>query len=406
MKLPIYIAKRYLFAKKSHNAINVISAISVAGVTVGTMALVIVLSVFNGFDSLIQKLYNTFDPDLKITIAEGKRFIPSDTVLGKLSNIKGVASWSKVVEENALLKYGEKQFIATIKGVDDNFQRINGIDTMIIDGTFQLEDKSIPYAVIGQGVAYFLQVNLKNILPIDIYLPRKDASMSIAPENAFSHEHLFPSGIFAIEQEHDGKYMIVPLKFANKLLGDSLSVTAIEVKMAKDSDPEAVQNEVEQLFGDKFNVKNRFQQKELFYKIMKYEKWAIFFILMFILIIASFNIVGSLSMLIIEKKKDIATFHSFGADRLLIRRIFLYEGMMISFFGAFAGVALGLIVCFLQLKFGFVALQGSGDFIIKAYPVSVRFWDVVVIFFTVLVIGYLAALYPVKYIVRKYLPER
>ena len=405
MNFPIYIAKRYLFAKKSHNAINIISAISIAGVTIGMMALVIVLSVFNGFDDLIKSLNNSFDPDLKVSILEGKTFQPNDQTLKKLSEIEGVSVYSKVVEENVLLKYGDKQYPATLKGVDHNYIKLNGLDTMIRDGKFMLEDNKNLYAVVGQGIAYYLQVGLKFITPLIVYYPKKDASISMDMNDAINQKYIFPSGIFGIEQEYDAKYMIVPIKFAYELFEDSVSVSAIEIKTVKSENLDQIQAQVQQLFGNGYKVQNRQQQQELFYRIMKYEKWAIFMILTFILMVASFNIIGSLSMLIIEKKKDISTFHSIGADSLLIRRIFLYEGMMISFFGALIGLILGLFVCWLQIKFGLIRLQGGGSFIIDAYPVSISVGDILLAFITVLGIGYLAAWYPVKYIIRKYLPE-
>jgi lipoprotein-releasing system permease protein len=401
LNFPIYIAKRYIFAKKSHNAINIISAISVTGVTVGTIGLIIVLSVFNGFDDLIRSLFNAFDPDLKVTIVEGKHFPIDQNVLKKLSDIKGVVAFSKVVEDNALLKYGEKQFPATIKGVDQNYLKVNGMDSMVVEGNFTLQDRHRSYAIVGQGLAYYLQIGLKFINPIIVYVPPKNATISMNPNQKF----IFPSGIFAVEQEHDAKYMIVPLKFAYELLEDSTSLTAVEIKTTKSGNHEKIQKEVQQLFGSKFIVKDRYQQNELFYRIMKYEKWTIFMILSFIIMIASFNIVGSLSMLIIEKKKDISTFQSIGADRQLIGRIFLYEGFIISFIGALLGLLLGLTVCWLQMKYGLVKLQGSGSFIIDSYPVAIRIPDIIFVFVTVMVIGYLAAWYPVRFIIRKYLPE-
>ena len=405
MNFPLYIAKRYLFAKKSHNAINIISAISLAGVTIGTMALIIVLSVFNGFDQLIQTLFNSFDPDLRITVVEGKSFQTADEKLDQLSAIPGVVAWSKVIEENALLKYGDKQYIATIKGVDKNYSQVNNLDSCIIEGRNVLEDEKGRYAVIGQGVQYYLQVGLKFINPLMIYVPRKSATISMNPENAFNQKYIYPSGVFNILQDYDSKYVLVPISFARELLDDSLSITALEIRTAENTNVDKIQEKVQQLFGTKFSVKNRYQQKELFYRIMKYEKWAIFMILTFILAIASFNIVGSLSMLIIEKKKDISTLHSIGADRKFLRRVFLYEGTMISFFGAFFGLIIGLIVCWLQIKYGIVKFPSSGSFIINSYPVEIKAVDVVFVLITVLVIGYLAAWYPVKYIIKRYLPE-
>lgn len=406
MNFPVYIAKRYLFAKKSHNAINIISAISIAGVAVGMMALVIVLSVFNGFDDLIKTLNNAFDPDLKISVTEGKTFVPQRSTLDQLSKIAGIAVYSEVIEENVLLKYGDKQYPATLKGVDHNYIKINGLDTMVREGKFLLEDDKNEYAIIGQGIAYYLQVGIKFITPLQVYYPKKDATITMNINDAISQRYIFPSGIFNIEQDYDAKYMIVPIKFARDLFGDATSISSIEVRVSDKENINAIQANVQKLFGASFKVQNRQQQQELFYRIMKYEKWAIFMILTFILLVASFNIIGSLSMLIIEKKKDISTFHSMGADSLLIRRVFLYEGMMISLFGAIIGLLLGLFVCWLQIKYGLIRLQGSGSFIIDAYPVSIRIGDILLAFITVLGIGYLAAWYPVKYIIRNYLPEK
>lgn len=367
------------------------------------MALVIVLSVFNGFDDLIKKLNKAFDPDLKISVVEGKTFVPDKHLLEQLSHIKGVAVYSEIIEENVLLKYGDKQYPATLKGVDRNYVKINGLDTMIQEGKFLLEDDKGEYALIGQGIAYYLQVGIKFITPLQVYYPKKDATITMDINDAISQRFIFPTGIFAIEQEYDAKYMIVPIKFARNLFGDSISISSIEVRVADKENINEIQTKVQNLFGQTFKVQNRQQQQELFYRIMKYEKYAIFMILTFILLVASFNIIGSLSMLIIEKKKDISTFHSMGADSLLIRRIFLYEGMMISLSGAILGLLLGLFVCWLQVKFGLIRLQGSGSFIIDAYPVSVRIGDILLAFLTVLTIGYLAAFYPVKFIIRKYL---
>ncbi len=367
------------------------------------MALIIVLSVFNGFDKLIQSLFNSFDPDLKITLVQGKTFIPSEDKLLKLTQIDGVKCYAKVVEENALLKYGEKIYIATIKGVDENYQSTSGVDTMIIDGGFVLHQKNESYAVIGQGVAYYLQVGLKLVSPLIVYIPRKTASVTMNPENLYNHNYIFPSGVFAIEADHDAKYVIVPIRFAQDLLEDTSSISAIEIKLSKKSNPHTVQGKVQQLFGKNFSVQNRYEQKQVFYQIMKYEKYAIFMILTFILMIASFNLIGSLSMLIIDKKKDISTLSSLGADRKLIQKVFLFEGTMISFFGAVLGIVIGLLICWLQIRYGFVKLQGSGSFIINSYPVSIHWIDILLIFITVLVIGYLAALYPVRYIINRYL---
>lgn len=402
MNLPFFVARRYLFAKKSNNAINVISAISVAGVMVGTMALVIVLSVFNGFDNLVKSLFNSFDPDLKISLVEGKSFVPSSQHLNQLEKVPGVISFTKVVEENAMVTFRDKQWPVTLKGVDNNYLKVSGLDTMIVEGDFILNEKGIDYAVIGNGVSYYLSANIGAVYPLTIYMPVKTEGYSVDPKEAVNAYNIHPRGIFSIEQEYDQKYIIVPYRFAAKLLNDSLSISSIEVK-TKPSDTYSVQLSLQKIFGKDFSVKDRYQQKEIFYRIMKYEKWVIFFILSFILMIASFNIIGSLSMLIIEKKKDIATFQSIGGDNILIRKIFLNEGLMISTFGAVVGTLLGILVCWIQMQFGIIKLSGSGSFIIDAYPVAMKFSDIIFAFITVLALGFFAAWYPVKLMVAKYL---
>lgn len=402
MNLPFFVARRYLFAKKSNNAINVISAISVAGVMVGTMALVIVLSVFNGFDNLVKSLFNSFDPDLKISLVEGKSFVPSSQHLNQLEKVPGVISFTKVVEENAMVTFRDKQWPVTLKGVDNNYLKVSGLDTMIVEGDFILNEKGVDYAVIGNGVSYYLSANIGAVYPLTIYMPVKTEGYSVDPKEAVNAYNIHPRGIFSIEQEYDQKYIIVPYRFAAKLLNDSLSISSIEVK-TKPSDTYSVQLSLQKIFGKDFSVKDRYQQKEIFYRIMKYEKWVIFFILSFILMIASFNIIGSLSMLIIEKKKDIATFQSIGGDNILIRKIFLNEGLMISTFGAVVGTLLGILVCWIQMQFGIIKLSGSGSFIIDAYPVAMKFSDIIFAFITVLALGFFAAWYPVKLMVAKYL---
>jgi lipoprotein-releasing system permease protein len=402
MNLPFYIARRYLLAKKSHNAINIISGISVSGVAVGTMALITVLSVFNGFDSIIKSLYNSFDPEIKITIAEGKTFNPGDHGFDQIRNHPSVAYYSEVLEENALLRYGDRQHIATVKGVDDQFSLVTGIDSMIVDGEYALWDKNRPKAVVGLGVAYHLAIGLNFLNPINIYVIKRKGNISMNPERAISRKFIFPSGMFSIEQEINSRYLLVPMAFARDLLQYTNEVSAIELKLKEDADTEMVQLDIENILGDEFVVKNRNEQNELFYRIMKSEKWAIFFILTFILIIASFNIIGSLTMLILDKTEDIETLDSLGASVGLIKRIFLLEGWMISITGAIIGLLLGSLISWLQQEYGLIKLSGSGSFIIDAYPVVYQFADVIKVFFTVIGIGFLAAWLPVRYIARQY----
>lgn len=405
MNFSLFIAQRYLIAKKTQNTINLISTISVVGVAIGTMALIVVLSVFNGFDSLVHSLFNSFNPDLKITIKEGKRFSSELPSVNKLKQIEGVLYMTEVVEENALLKYGTKQYIAIVKGVSSDFIYMSGIDSMIVDGDFILQQGNNEYAIVGQGIAMKLAIGLTFVNPIIIYVPKRIASVSMNPERAFNRKYIFPSGIFAIQQDFDSKYMIVPIEFARELLNFTSELSSLELKLNPSSDPLAVQQEVKKIMGNDFFVKNRYEQEELLYRIMKTEKWAIFFILTFILIVASFNIIGSLTMLIIEKKKDISIIRSMGADLNHIRKIFLYEGWMISILGALAGLALGTLICWVQQTFGLIRLQGSGSFVIDSYPVKMVLSDFLMVFITVLAIGFFAAWYPVRYITRKFLAQ-
>ncbi len=394
-----------MFAKKSQNTINLISAISVFGVTVGTMALIVVLSVFNGFDALVHSLFNSFNPDLKITIQEGKKFSADLPSVQKLKKLPGVIYFTEVVEENALLKYGKKQYIATIKGVSKDFVKMSGIDTMIIDGKFTLRQGKNEYAIVGQGIASKLSIGLNFVNPIIAYVPKRTGKVSLNPEKAFNRRYIFPSGVFAIQQDFDTKYMIVPIDFARKLLDYTTEVSSLELKIDPSYDIDDIQKQAKAILGQDFEVKNRFEQEELLYKIMKTEKWAIFFILTFILIVASFNIIGSLTMLIIEKKKDISILRSMGTEMQQIRKIFLYEGWLISLTGAIVGLFLGVFIIWLQQRFGFIKLQGSGSFVIDTYPVKIVPFDFLLVLLTVIGVGYVAAWYPVRYISRKFLKQ-
>jgi lipoprotein-releasing system permease protein len=403
VKLSVYIAKRYLFAKKSRNAINVISSISVAGVTVGTMALIIVLSVFNGLETLVRSIFNTFDPDLMITAAEGKTFLPDSASLKLLSNTEGVSCYALCLEENALLRYGEKQYIATIKGVDENYAQVTGIDSSMWDGKFILRaDNGRPYAVPGIGIANSLGLRVNFITPLMIYVPKRTGSVNLDPENAFIRNYIFPSGIYQVEQEFDSRYVFLPVEFARELLEFSNEVTSIEVKLSDGADESEVQKNVRKIFGKNFIVQNKYEQQEIFYKVMKSERLAIFLILSLIIVIASFSIIGSLTMLIIEKERDIEILRSLGADNTLIRKIFIFEGWLISIIGAAAGLVLGFFICWLQQTFGIIRLQ-SETLIMDAYPVVMELKDFIIVPVTVLLIGFWAAWYPVRFLTKKYL---
>ena len=403
MKLSLYIAKRYLFAKKSRNAINIISAVSVAGVAVGTMALIIILSVFNGLETMVSAIFNTFDPDIKITAAAGKTFIPDTTRLKLLAKVEGLSCYSLTIEDNALLKYGSRQYIATIKGIDDNYAMVSNIDSSMWEGEFVLKNKKgRPYAVPGLGVATHLGIRVSFITPLEIIFPKKTGSTSFNAENALNHKFIFPSGIFEVEKEYDSKYVYIPLDFARELTETEKGVSTIEIKFANNADPRAVQKDIKKIFGKDFVVQNHNEQQAIFYKVMRSERLAIFFILTLILIIASFNIIGSLTMLIIEKERDIEILKSLGADNNLIRKIFIFEGWLISIIGAFSGIILGFFICWLQQTYGLVKLH-SESLIMDSYPVVLKIKDFIIVPGTVLLIGYWAAWYPVRFLTKKYL---
>jgi lipoprotein-releasing system permease protein len=393
------IARRYLFSKKSHNAINIISGISATGVAIGTMALVVVLSVFNGFESLISDMFSAFDPDLKITLTHGKTFDVNSNEFAQLRKLKSVAYFTEVVEENALLRFRDKQMPATIKGVSDDFEKMTHIDSIMYDGKFQLFDGAFQRAVPGIGVASILGLGAHFIDPLYIYAPKRTSKINLLrPENSFNQTGTFVSGIFSVKQlQYDDHYVLVSIELARNLFEyEKSKVSAVELKLVKGVNKPDVQKQIQTLLGEKFQVKNRYEQQESFFKIMKIEKWITYLILCFILLIASFNIIGSLSMLIIDKKADIETLRSLGANNQLIKQIFLFEGWLISGVGALIGIGLGALLCLMQQYFGLLKL-GNG-FVVNAYPVVTNFLDIVLVFFTVILMGFLAAYYPVRYI--------
>ncbi|MBE3095167.1 MAG: ABC transporter permease, partial [Actinobacteria bacterium] len=381
----------------------IISAVSVAGVAVGTMALIIILSVFNGLETMVNAIFNTFDPDIKITAAEGKTFIADTSRLKLLANVDGLSCYSLTIEENALLKYGDRQFIATIKGVDDNYAMVTNIDSSMWEGDFILRnDKGRSYAIPGIGVAQYLGIRINFITPLNIIVIRNTGSTNINSENALIEKFIFPSGIFEVEKEYDSKYVYIPIEFARELTEIEDGVSSVEIKFTDQADPRIAQKNIVKIFGKGFVVQNRYEQQEIFYKVMRSERLAIFFILTLILIIASFNIIGSLTMLIIEKERDIKILKSLGADNDLIRKIFIFEGWLISIIGAVAGIILGFAICWLQQTFGLVKLQ-SESLIMDSYPVVMKVKDFIIVPGTVLLIGYWAAWYPVRFLTKKFL---
>jgi lipoprotein-releasing system permease protein len=399
LKLSFYIARRYILGKKSHNAINIVSFISILGVVVGTIAFIIILSVFNGFDQLVQSMYSSFQPDIEITPSTGKVFNLSEDTLQLIKNTNGVEAVAEILEDNGLLVYNEKQTVSTIRGVSSNYQKVTQIDSLTHDGEFNLYYDKMPRALMGRGLSYHLRLNPDLYEPLKIYVPHRSAHISMDPNKSLNRKYILVSGIFSSQPDIDGKYTIVPIKFARELFEYSTEFSSLQIKLTNKLSSDAVQKNLQNLLGQKFVVKNKFQQNELLYKTMRTEKWAIFAILALVLVILLFSLVGSLSMLIIEKKADIKILHSLGANQKLIRSIFYREGLIITLVGTLLGLAIGSSIVLLQQKYGFIRLQGG--FIIDSYPVDMQINDIVVVTCTILIIGTLASWYPVRYLLKK-----
>lgn len=405
MNLPFYIARRYLFSKKSHNAINIISMVCVCGVVVATIAVVCALSVYNGFNDLVAGMFSSFDPELKISPRTGKVFDPTTAEFQKVKQLPDIAWFGEVLQDNALVRYHDRQDIAVIKGVDENFSHLTLIDSILIDGSFILKDEVADYATLGVGLSAKLGAKPGFASPLEIYVPKRDEKVNLSnPASSFNQEYAYIGGVFLINQQvYDEGYMILPISLVRQLLKYDKEVSSIELKLADGVDISSAKKQIKALLGDRFIVQDRYEQQEASFKMMQVEKWMTFLILSFILAIALFNVVGSLSMLMIEKKDDVRTLQNMGADDKLVRRIFLFEGWMISGFGAVIGIVIGLVLCLLQQHFGFIKLgQTAGAFIIDAYPVRVVFTDLLVAFITVAAIGLMAAWYPVHYLGKKW----
>lgn len=405
--LPFFVARRYLFSLKRISAINLVSAISVVGVAFGTAALLCTLSVFNGFHDLIGSLYTAFDPEVKIVAAKGKSFAADDPALEAVRRLPEVEAASASYTDNALILFRGNPQVITLKGVDDHFERVTGIRSILYpeNGTYQLESAGLSYGIPGIGLASMM--GSVDYGSIQICAPTRGERINLAnPAASFNAEDLYSSGVcFAVSQkQYDEAYMIAPLAFAQRLFEHEGTLTSLELKLKPSADPEQALRRIRQTLGSGFKALNRAEQQEDTFNVMNIEKTMAYFFLTFILLVACFNIVGTVSMLMIDKRADVVTLRSLGADEGLIFRIFLCEGSMISFLGAVAGTLLGLLICYLQQTFGLLSLGGSsGNFIIDAYPVSIHPSDVVIVFFTVLIVGFLAVLYPVKYLTRRFL---
>jgi lipoprotein-releasing system permease protein len=378
MNVASFISKRYLFSKGNRQAINIISWISVVAIVASTMSLVIVLSVFNGFQSLIGNLYSDFDSDFLIQTKTGRYFEPQASQLNKIKNVNGIDYCGQVIEESALLKFSEKQFYGTIKGISQEQLNKTKIASHLIYKGQNLERGNFSEAILGQGIAATLSVEPENpFQALVLYTPNQNSSLNSRPEELLNTRQIGIGGVFSLQQEFDSKYVLVPLELSREITGKEKEVTALEVFVSSLADEQKVQKELQEILGDKFTVKSKYQQHEFVFKIMQAEKWAVFFILTFIIVIAAFNITGSTTMLIIEKQKDI-------------------NGFRITLIGSSVGLILGLVICLAQIKFGLIELSGSESFIIKYYPVQINMLDLMAVFFTVVVIGWISSRIPIR----------
>ena len=413
MNFPFYIAKRYLFSKKSHNAINVISGVSVCGIALATLALVCTLSVFNGFQDLVTTMFTAFDPELKIVAVNGKVFDSQDSRILSVRQLPEVEVCSESLEDNAMVQYKDRQAMVVIKGVEEHFHQVTAIDSILYGrGDRLLHDEVADYAIQGIELVSMLGTGIRFLDPLTVYVPKRGSKINVAnPASSFNSDYLYSSGlVFAVnQQKYDASYILTSLSFARNLFQYDTEVSSIELKVKEGSNINKVQEKVSQILGNDYQVLNRYEQQADTYRIMEVEKLISYLFLTFILLIACFNVIGSLSMLIIDKRADVVTLRNLGANDETITHIFLFEGCLISFFGAIVGVVLGVALCLVQQEFGLISL-GTGDsagaFVVDAYPVSVHLSDVLLVLGTVLLISFLAVQYPVRYLSRRLLGNK
>jgi len=408
MNFPFYIARRYLFSKKSTNVINVISGISMVGVALATTAMVVALSVFNGFSDLVASLFTNFDPQLEITTVEGKTAPADDPVLVQIKNLPQVEVATECVEDQALAVYHDRQAMVTVKGVEDNFDQLTHIREILQgEGRYELHAADMHYGILGIRLAELLGTGYRYEQPLHIYAPRREGQLDMtAPDEGFVVDSLFSPGVvfMVMQLKYDSNYILTSIGFARRIFDQQGMLSSLELRLKPGSNFEAVKSTIKDLCGDKYRVRDRYEQQDDTFRIMKIEKLIAYLFLTFILIVACFNIIGSLSMLIIDKKDDVQTLRNLGATDQTTSRIFLFEGWLISAIGAIVGIAVGLLLCWIQQEYGIIALgQSEGSFIVDAYPVSVHPWDVVVVFLTVMAVSFLSAWYPVRHFSRRLL---
>ncbi len=386
MKLHLLFAERYLRSPKSLSVINVISRVSIFAVAVPVAAMVILLSVFNGFEDLVKQMFNEFDPDIAITPAKGKVFETSRIDLKGLREMEGVDECSSILEESVLMEYRGRQALGVLRGVDSLYERVVPVRDLIVNGEYKLHFGDMEQAIVGRGIAYSLGIRTSFYNPLNVYAPRRGTFSSLLPMESYRSGRLFPAGVFALDVETDGTYVICPIDFARRLLNYPDRVSSLMVSLDKNCDPDEMRERIASFVGPDFDVRTRFQQKASMYRIMKYEKWGVFFITLLVLIIASFSIVGSLTMLIIEKSDDTRTLITLGADVRFVRRIFFSEGMLICGLGIVGGMTLGVLVCAVQQWFGIIKI-GAQTFLVDSYPVVMRIGDLVGILVAAIIVS-------------------
>ena len=406
MNFPFYIARRYLFSKKSTHVINLISAISAVGVAVATMALVVTLSVFNGFHDLVASSLTAFDPQIEVVPAQGKTAPADDPLLATIRQLPQVDVATECGGDQARAIYAGRQAMVRVKGVDDNFDKLSHINQILYgDGEFTLHAANLQYGIVGIRLADNMGMGTNWEGYMKVYAPQREGQLDMMnPTEGFVEDSLISPGVvFAVKQgRYDSNYILTSIAFARNLFGQQGRISQLELRLKPGSDLDAVKAEMQQIAGDKYRVLDRMEQQEDTFRIMKIEKFIAYIFLTFILAVACFNIIGSLSMLIIDKRDDVVTLRNMGATDKQIVRIFLFEGRMISAIGAIAGILLGLLLCWLQQTYGLVALgQSSGSFIVDAYPVSVHPEDIILIFVTVLAVGFVSVWYPVRYFAKR-----
>lgn len=407
MNLSLYIAKRYLFSKKRHQVINIISGVAVAGVALAAAAMICTLSVFNGFQSIVAEQFTAMDPDIKVVPAKGKSFYIDTPAIDSVKNIHDIAIASFSVEDKAMVQYGGRQVMVTLKGVDKNFTALTEIEKALYGkGTPVLEDSLNCYAILGGELMYNLNCGIYFVDPLEIYAPNRGEKINMTvPARNFKKGELYSSGlVFAVNQpRYDANYILTSVGFARDIFRRAANeATAMEIKLKCGASVEKVKKSITTILGNDFVVQDRYEQQMDVYKVMQIEKLISYLFLTFILLVACFNIIGSLSMLIIEKRDNMNTLRSFGADNKTISNIFVFEGVMVSLMGAVSGIIFGLLLCFMQQEFGFISTGGGGGFIMDSYPVKVMASDVVSVFVTVIITGFVAVWLPVRILTKRY----